>query len=266
MQLDIKKLTGNNAPFSRRILLYGDPSSGKTHFIGTAQDVPELRDVLLVDIDGGGSTLFSRGDISSVEMKTTKSVEQLLWLIVQKDPSVANIKTLVLDGTSDLQKRDLQDIATAGAAKSNEGGRAKPRDEDMNELLDYKVNKSRMLRMFRMARDMTGITVVVTAWARKTFPKSPSGQANKNSMPTLIVPDLSDAINDVVVGMFDDCFYTYYDTEAKTYNMVTNNYGPVKAKCRNPEIAKQLCNSEGFPVLVNPTFADVYKAYKTVYT
>lgn len=105
MSISIRKLAQEaDKPINRKILLYGDTGCGKTHLAGSAQDVPELSDVLVGSIDGGVSTLTSRGDILSTTSKTINEVEELLWLLVRRDASVKDVRTLVLDGGSELQK------------------------------------------------------------------------------------------------------------------------------------------------------------------
>lgn len=223
-----------------------------------------MRDVLVADMDGGSITLLSRGDVSAVDTRDVNSVQQLLWLMAQKDASVAHIKTLVLDGCSELQKRDLSDIATSEAKKTNEN--RKPRDADRNELLDYRVNQTRMLRIFRMARDIPDINIIATAWAKKTFPKTPDGKQKKDAQPTLISPDLTAGVLDTVLGAFDNVWYMFHDPESDSRHMVTNNYHTVRAKTRDIEVAKLLCNKDGAPILTSPTFPIINDAYKAVYS
>lgn len=264
MTLQIKKLTSKGTSLARRTLIYGDPSAGKTMLSGTAQDVPEMRDILVADMDGGSITLRSRGDVSAVDTRNVTNVEQLLWMLIDKKPEVAGIGTLVLDGCSELQKRDLADIATAEAKKSST--REKPRDADRNELLDYRVNQTRMLRIFRMARDIPDINVIATCWAKKTFPKTPDGKQKKDSQPTMIVPDLTAGVMDTVLGAFDNVWYLFHDPETDQRHLITNNYNVVRAKTRDEGVAKLLCNKDGLPILTNPSFPVIYDAYKAVFS
>jgi hypothetical protein len=84
----------------RRILIYGDSGCGKTRLIGSAQKVPELADVLVLDLDKGTATLAGTA-VSAVPARTAQDVESVLWLLKQGHPSVAQFKTVVLDGCSE---------------------------------------------------------------------------------------------------------------------------------------------------------------------
>lgn len=258
----IKKIA-QSAAISRRILLYSDSGAGKTHLAGTTQDVVAMADTLVVDMDGGSKTLASRGDVSGVEARLPKDVEEVLWMLRRKDPQVAHIKTLVLDGASELQKRDLAEIAAEGAAKKSS------RNQDLNEIQDYKLAKARFIRLIRTAREIDGINLIVTCWAKKTFPKIPgTEQQNKTAMPTLICPDLSDSVKDVILGYFDDIWYLFQDPATSTRYLVTSTYGVVQAKTRDEKVAASLTSvieNKTVPMLANPTFGTIYAAIKTAY-
>lgn len=262
----IKKLSADDAPLTRRILIYGDSGAGKTHLVGSAQLVDGMRDVLVCDIDSGSATLVG-SDVSATATRTPQAVEQVLWLLAQKDKSVAHIRTLVLDGGSELQKRDLADIAAKAAQETT----SRERDKDLNELADYKLNKSRLLRIFRMARDIPGINLVITAWAKKTFPKIPgTKQTNKDAGPTLVCPDFTDGVMDTLRGFCDDVWYLYYDTGTSKRRLVTSNYGPVVAKTRNANFAKKLTSTtkegEVIPIIEEPEFSTIWKLYTEAVT
>lgn len=262
--IKINKLKQDSgAPVTRRILLYGDSGVGKTFLVGTGQDVPEMADVLIVDLDGGSKTLASRGDISGVIARLPQDVEELLWLFIRKDASVAKFKTLVLDGVSELQRRDLAEIAADGAKASSK------RDQDLNQLQDYKLAKARIIRLLRMARDIEGVTVILGCLAKKTYPKIPgTDQANKNAQPTLICPDLSDSVKDVVLGYQDDCWLLFVDPATSDRYLVTGSYGAVQAKTRDKKVADALTSvidGNTTPMLKNPTFGTIYAAIKTAY-
>lgn len=254
MAITIRKLAVSaDKPITRRIMLYGDSGAGKTFFAGSAQDVPDLADVLVANIDKGVATLLSRGDIQTTDIAGTNNLEELLWMLIRKDPAVASIRTLVLDNGSELQKLDLAQIAEAAAKDKDK------RDRDANELNDYMKNKNRLLRVYRMARDIPDITLVITAWAQKKYPND-----NKNSTPSIIQPDMTDAVRSTLVGYMDDVWYIAHDSVKDVRYIYTSSLGPVFAKTRDQAVAAKL-TTDGKPYLVNPTFSSVYKAYRDAY-
>lgn len=253
MAITIRKLAASaDKPITRRIMLYGDSGAGKTFFAGSAQDVADMQDVLVANIDRGVATLLSRGDIQTTDISGAGNLEELIWMLIRKDPAVANIKTLVLDGGSELQKLDLQQIA-------DEAAKGDKRDRDANELRDYMKNKNRLLRVFRMARDIPDITLIITAWAQKKYPND-----NKNAAPSVIQPDMTEAVRSTLVGYMDDVWYLAHDPVKDARYLYTSTLGPVFAKTRDQAVAAQL-QTEGKPYLVNPTFASVYAAYRKAY-
>lgn len=256
----IKKLKATDTVPPRRILVYGDSGVGKTHLIGTAQSVAEMADVLVCDIDAGTSTLMG-SDIATATTRTTQAVEQVIWLLAQRDPSVAHIKTLVLDGGSELQKRDLADIA----AKATQKDEDKRPEQDLNELQDYKLNKSRLLRVFRMARDLP-VNLIISAWAKRTYPKVPgTKQANKDVGPTQVCPDFTDGVMDALRGYVDDLWYLMYDANTNKRMLITSNYGPVVAKTRNAVFASKLTtlkDGKALPYIEEPNFSAIFASYK----
>lgn len=261
MAVLIRKLDGKSHLPPRRTLIYADSGAGKTYLTGTAQDSPDLKDVLVCDIDGGSTTLLGRGDIAAATTRLPQDVEDVLWMIQSRDAAVAGIKTLVLDGGSELQKRDLQEIAAVAVAKN------KREDKDASELQDYKINKSRILRIFRMARDLP-VNVIITAWAKKTYPKVPgTKQEDKSREPTLIVPDFTDGVMDVLRGYVDDVWYLYHDVDTNARKLITSNLGPIVAKTRLDSFAERLgqttADGKWLPIVDNPNLTEIYKLYKS---
>jgi hypothetical protein len=52
-----------------KILIYGKYGVGKTFLSGTAQDVPEMANVINIDVEGGNKVLDNRGDIPSIPVR-----------------------------------------------------------------------------------------------------------------------------------------------------------------------------------------------------
>jgi phage nucleotide-binding protein len=264
MALEFNLLTQDSSkPIYRKILIYGDTGSGKTKLAGSAQDVPEMANVLLSSIDGGANTLRSRGDIMVVTCRSTAQVEELLWLFIKKDPRVKEIHTLILDGLSELQKADLAAVAQTAAAKKES------RNKDLNELQDYKVNKGTIERLIRMARDLSDITLIVTLWTKRTYPTDASGQQVTSVAPTKIEPDITAGVSKTIQGYFDDCYYIEKLKGSETRVLYTSETKNIVAKTRDAAVAAEMTTVDKAgvvqPYLVNPTFTDIYARYKKAY-
>ncbi len=255
MAINIRRLAApTDKPITRRIMLYGDSNAGKTHLAGTAQDVPDMANVLVANIDKGASTLISRGDILATEVDSVGNLEELLWAMARKDPEVAGIRTLVVDGSSEIQKLDLADAALQEAAKTGS-----KRDKDINELRDYMKNKNKLLRVFRMARDLPDLTLIMTAWAARSWPTD-----DKRGDPSSIHPDMTAAVRATLVGYMDDVFFLTHDVKSGNRYLYTGAMGQVFAKCRDAAVAAQL-QTDGKPYMVNATFAEIYAGYCKAY-
>lgn len=252
---------------TRRVFIYGDTGVGKTELIGSAQSVPELADMLHGNIDGGGATLASRGDVLSTDVSQAKEIEELLWLLAKpadkRVPELQKIRSLALDGTTHMQQVDLAGIAAAAALKKD------TRNKDLNELQDYKLNKGKMERLIRMACDLSDLWVFGSAWTKREYPKDASGQAVKSMPPLSIRPDLTDGLSKTVMGLFDDVWYLEKLKNSETRVLYTGEYKNIFAKTRDRAVAAALTsvNKEGVtvPYIVNPTFPDIYARYKKAY-
>lgn len=265
MPLPIEELSVDTTqPITRRILIASEPGIGKTTLVGTAQDCDEMADVLIVDLDGGSGTLKSRKNkVSKISARTAAEVETVLWAIANKDPEVADIRTVVLDGFSELSRKEVADFAVSAA-----NGNTK-RDKDANELRDYMIVKNRMLRILRMARNLP-INVVITTWVKKVYPFKPNTlQADTTQPPTAIVPDVSESLRPTLAGLVDDSWVYVQDEKSGRRYLYTANLGPVSAKTRDPAVAAQMStevDGKVLPVLVDPTFPDIYARYKKAYS
>ena len=61
-----------------KMLVYGAYGSGKSYFAGTSADVPEMRDVLYLDLEAGSMTIANRGDnIDIIPIKNFQDLEQV---------------------------------------------------------------------------------------------------------------------------------------------------------------------------------------------
>lgn len=256
----------SNAAFTRKIFVYGDTGSGKTELIGTAQDVPEMADVLVGSIDGGQATLASRASVLAAATRLPNEVEELGWLLAKpadkRIPELQKVRTGVLDGVSEMQKADLAAIAQLAATKKD------TRNKDLNELQDYKLNKGRMERIIRFWRDINDIFLVATAWAKKKYPTDANGQEVKTVAPLSVTPDLSEGLCKTIMGYFDDVWYLEKQKNSETRILYTGDFKGIFAKTRDRAVAAEMTTEKDgvkYPFIVNPTFPDIMARYKRAY-
>lgn len=246
-------------------MVYAESGVGKTEFIGKGSNHPDLKDILLLDVDGGAATIANKDGVFIPDGKVSgvKEIEEILWALSGKSKELANIKTLVIDGASELQKRDLQDLAEEAVNKPN----SRRTDKYSIEMRDYKLNTARLLSIFRHLKDLDHVNVIVTAWAKSSYPKDPTTKSeDKNLAPTAIVPDFTDTISKVLRGYMDDVWYLFFDPKTDTRKLVFGHYGPVVAKTRNSDYAKYLLDNLSVdkvkPIIENPSLATIFDAYK----
>lgn len=90
-------------------LVFGDPGVGKTRLVSTAQDHEEMTPMLLVDIEGGTTTIKKRHDI---DVTVVRSMADLIKLQSElyKEGDNLPYKSIALDNMSELQNLDVKEI------------------------------------------------------------------------------------------------------------------------------------------------------------
>jgi hypothetical protein len=255
-------------PFQRRIFLFGKSGAGKTWLVGSIEAVKDMKEVLVVPLDAGDATLDGKDVYVEENARRIRDAEEIIWKVAQRKDEYAKVKTLVLDGLSEAAKRELQDIAEVAAKNENT---KKPRDRDLNQVQDHLLKNGRLMRVIRMARDIPGITLIVTGWPKEEYPIMPDKNGNDivrtDMPPTSIGPDFSVKMLDTVMGNFDDVWMIRKEADGRRF-LYTSDYGVIKAKTRASDeidFASELGSTkEGkfFPILVNPTFSDIVAAYE----
>lgn len=239
------------------ILIYGDPGAGKTHFAGTAQDVPSMADVHIFNIDGGIMTLASRGDIHATNIHSVNDLEQELFKIANKDPKYKDTKTVVIDNITELQTLALENITMR--EYSNRIKKNKSYSVDEVYLEDYGVAGKQLARILRGFRDLP-INVIYIAHRKDKM------RAGTNTLEES-KPNLTDKLGTAVMGYMDFVWYLYtadetvgddttgYRTETNRY-MLTQPMNGFIAKTRGAEFAQRIG-----AVVKNPNMVSIMQEY-----
>jgi AAA domain len=159
-----------------KLLIYAEFGAGKTVLLSQAVDVPELRDVVFINIEGGTKSIVGSGavknhkDLSVIpcrDFETFAAIHKMLWAYCQArdDEDVPRLermcekyglnpkrrfKTVIIDSLSEMNQISLsrafgedRDDLLANVVASNEDSRG-----------SFGKNRETMLRAIRQFRDL----------------------------------------------------------------------------------------------------------------
>lgn len=169
------------------MLVYGEAGVGKTWLAGSASAVPEMRNVLYLDAEGGSVTLREWPD---VQMLQTKEWNDYIRIHQALKTGQHMFQTVVLDSLSEINEQNREQVMQEmKLAPDNED-----RDEDVPSLREWGKMQVRLLRLIRMYRDLP-MNVIFIAHAERV--KLNSGKHKwmpllngKTQMKVPQIPDL----------------------------------------------------------------------------
>ena len=131
-------------------LIYGESGVGKTRLSGSADDVPEMRKVLVMDVEGGTETLrHTYGDVDVVRVKTWKEVQRLYDTLYV---DLHGYTTIVIDSLTELQKFSMSQIMVDIVLAAEQKGET--RDADIPSIREWGKNIEQIRRFTRAFRDL----------------------------------------------------------------------------------------------------------------
>lgn len=132
--------------------MYGEPGAGKTHFIGTADDHEDTRPVLLLDVEGGTTTIRKR---SGIDVVSIRSIDQLIKVqhALHRE-NAGYYKTVAIDSLTELQKLDMVTVMRLAKEKNPNNT-----DEDVPDQRAWGKSGERIRRIVRAYRDLPMNTI-----------------------------------------------------------------------------------------------------------
>lgn len=232
-----------------KVLVYGDPGVGKTSFAASAQEHPDMRETLIVNIEGGILSIANTGAQSTEQITDVDDVEDLMRALAMGAEGFRHYKTVVLDSGTELQTLDLENIA-AGEVKKK-----KRENLDALEIQDYGKSTARLKRIFRHFRDLE-MNVVITALAKRVMPQAVKGKP-KSDEPLAVYPQFTEKLSNSLMGYMDAVWYMYLGDEdgngEVSRNLLTQATGPFAAKTRGHRFSAEIGR-----LVTNPNLATLY--------
>lgn len=216
-------------------LVYGNPGVGKTVLAGSADAVPEMSPVLLLNIEGG--TLSLRKFYPNVEVVPVKNVKALQDVYDDLLNSNHPYKTVILDSLSEIQKLSMRDIML-------EVKRTDPtRDEDVPAQREWGKNLEQTRRLVRAFRDLPMHTIFTAHVRDRQDPKTGLWKS---------APSLTGQAQNEVPGFVDIVAYMYMKrvNDDLIRLLSTKQTDTVVAKDRSHSLPD---------VLQEPTMAAIYQ-------
>lgn len=221
-------------------MIYGEPGAGKTVLSGSADDVPEMRPVLLVDMEGGTASLRSTyPNIDVIRVKSWPEMQQLYNTLYETDHGY---RTVIIDSLSEVQKFHMLSLMEKVA-------RENPKmDIDVPSMREWGISLEQMRKFVRGFRDLPINTIFTCLSATEKDAKTGK---------LLYRPALSGKLSNEVAGFLDEVFYLYVkestDKEGNDINvrcLLTGKTETIIAKDRSGSLDL---------VVTDPVMSKVYK-------
>lgn len=169
--------------------VFGEPKVGKTALVATAQDHPHTAPLLLLDVEGGTTTIRNRKDIDVRPVRSIEEFQKYINMLQQAGDDLSDTwRTVAVDNMTELQALDLKPIMKAAYAKNPDKV-----DIDVPSPREWLKTGEHMRAIARSLRDLP-CNIILTA---HVYTKE------KEGMPTKLYPGFGGQAKTAVAGFMD---------------------------------------------------------------
>jgi AAA domain-containing protein len=221
------------------MLIYGDSGTGKTYLGGSADEVPAMRPLLIVDVEGGTETLRQPfPDIDIVRVESWKQMQQVYDELHRSQG--AGYETVMVDSLTEVQKFNMDQIMKELVERRPD------LDPDVPSMREWGKNLTQMRKFVRAFRDLPMHTIF-TALTRTD---------KDNNDRTLYLPSLSGKLAGEVAAFLD--VVGYYYTKSIVKGNEEELHRVLLTRKTDKHVAKDRTgNLQGF--IVDPTMRKIHE-------
>lgn len=227
---------------SLRLMLVGDPNTGKTTVASSCVHHEDMRDVLFIDMDKRMTTLSKVDHLLRIGLGNDHEIgtdlEELMREFGQPrerwDSSLQNVRTIVVDSVSRLKDAALTWAALRDTSMKMGRGRSRA-NEYVATQRDYGMMSS-LINRFISVLVQTNCHLVLLCHTRYQYVES---EASGMPVVARIMPDLNPKVKQFVVSYMHHVWYTDRPDE-ETFEMITMPSRLYEAKITNPAFTQQI--------------------------
>lgn len=224
------------------LMVFGDLGVGKTKLAGSADDVPELRPVLVLDFEGGTESLVK--DHPGVSVIRIQTWDEMQRVYDELHRGKHGYKTVILDSLTEIQKFNMYSIMDKLVENKPDA------DPDVPSMREWGKNLEQMRKFVRAFRDLP-MNTIFTALSKE--------DKNDSTGKVTTKPSLSGKLAGEVAAFLDIVMY-YYIKRVKKGSEVSEQRLLLTQATQNI-VAKD--RTQTLPVVVeSPTMQVLYDLIK----